>query len=104
VKNLCEGDIWVNLLDTITVISLHKHYLFRDILALFWCTKANETAEARVRLLVSVRNTHPTTNGNIEAFELAVLTDDRDETNVIGKDVDVVGRRNRYCDFELGCW
>jgi hypothetical protein len=81
---------------------LHEHYLFRDILTLFWCTKSNETPKARVRLLVSVRDTHATTNSNIEAFELAVSTDDGDETNVIGKDVNIVSGRNRHCDLELG--
>jgi hypothetical protein len=81
---------------------LHEHYLFRNILALFWCTEAKETAKARVSLLVSVRNTHSTSNSNIKALELAVLTDNGDETNVIGKDVDVVGWWNRDCNFELG--
>jgi hypothetical protein len=93
----------VDILNTITVISLYDHYLLRDVLALFWCTKANETAKTRVGLLVSVRNTHSTTNCNIEAFELPVLTKDGDETKVIGKDVYIVSWRNRYCDFELEC-
>jgi hypothetical protein len=89
----------VDVLNTITVISL---YLLRDVLPLFWRTKANKTAKTRVGLLVSVCNTHSTTNRDVEAFELPVLIKDDDETKVIGKDVYIVGWPNRYCNFELG--
>jgi hypothetical protein len=46
-----------------------------------------------------MRNTHSTSNGDIETFELVVLTDDGDETNVI---VDMVHWWNRHCNFGLG--
>lgn len=102
VKKSVQSGIWVDILDTITVISLHEHYLFRNIFALIRCTKSKEAAKARVGLFVSVSDTHSTTNSNIEAFELAVSTDDGDETHIIGKDVNIVRWRNRYCNFELG--
>lgn len=84
------------------MIPLHEHYLLGDMLPLFRCTKADEAAKTRVGLLVSVCNPHPTSNGNIESFEVAVLTNDGDEANIIGKDVDIVSWWNRDCDFELG--
>lgn len=85
------------------MISLHEHYFLGNIFPLFWCTKADETAKSRVGFLISVCNPHPTSNGNIESLELAVLTNDGDETNIIGKDVDIVSWRNCNCNFELEC-
>jgi hypothetical protein len=80
---------------------LYEHYLFRNIPALLWSAKAKEIAKPRVSFLVSVCNPHSTPNSNIKTFEPAIFPDNGDEANVISEDVDIVGWRDRYCDFEL---
>ena len=48
-----------------------------------------------------MRNTHTTTGSNVEACELAVRANDRDETDVIGEDIDVIRRWYGNSDLEL---
>jgi len=83
------------------MISLHKHDLLRNILALFEGTEANETSQARVRLLVSMCHTHSSSNGHVEALQRTVFTSDGNETNIIREDINIIGWWNSYCDFEL---
>ena len=48
-----------------------------------------------------MRDTHPTTCGDIEASQFTTLVDNSDEADVIGKDVDIVSWRDCDSNFEL---
>lgn len=86
---------------TVPIVSLHQHDLLSDELALFRCTESDHIADARVRLLIGMCDTHTTTDADVEAFQIAALVGNSDEADVIGEDVNVIIRRNGDCDFEL---
>lgn len=90
-----------NLLGPVAVVPLGQHDLLRDDRSLLDGTEANNVGETWVRLLVAVRHTHTTTDGNIEPSQLAMFINDRDETKIVSEDIDVVGRWHCHCDFEL---
>ena len=86
---------------TVTVVPLHEHDLLRDVNTLLHSAEADDRAGSGVRLLVSVRDTHATADRDVEASELAVLINDSNETKIVGKDIDVVVRRDGDGDLEL---
>jgi len=47
-------------------------------------------------------NTHAASNRNIEPFQFAVVAHNSNETEIIGKHVDIVCGRYRNSNFELG--
>jgi hypothetical protein len=83
------------------MVSLHQHNLLRDVLALLWSAEADDVGGSRVGLLVAVRDTHSTTDRNIEASETTIAVDNGNEADVVGKDIDVIGRRYRNRNLEL---
>lgn len=91
----------MNVLLAVTVIPLDKHDLFGDGAALVRCKEADDCASARIRLLVTVCDAHTTADRDIEAGQLSVLVHDRDESDIVREDVDVVHWRNSDGDFEL---
>lgn len=91
-----------NSLCTVSIVSLHQHDFLSDIFALLDSAETNFGPDARVRLFVSVSNTHTTTNGNIKALQLPIITNNRDESDIVRKDINIVDRRYGDCDFELG--
>ncbi len=91
----------MNLLGTVAVVSLYQHDLLGDFAALCYSAETDNCTSARVRLLITMSYTHTSTDGDVEASELALLISDCDETNVIGKDVDVVEWWDGNSNFEL---
>lgn len=48
-----------------------------------------------------MRDTHASTNGDVESGKFAIRVGDSDETDIVGEDIDVVERWNGNSDFEL---
>jgi hypothetical protein len=65
-------------------------------------TKPNDISRSRVRLFVSVSYAHASTNGDIETGQVTLLIRDCNETEVIGKDICIIGGRNGDGNFKLG--
>jgi hypothetical protein len=80
---------------------LNQHDLFCDNRALLSSAEADDITKSGICLFASMGDTHATSNGNIEAGQLALGINNRDETKVIGEDIDIICRW--YCDsnFEL---
>jgi hypothetical protein len=91
----------MNVLDTISIISLAQHNILSNKPALFDCAEADDISDARIRLLVSVCDTHTATNGNVEASKLAVIPNNGDKAEIIGENVNVIRRRYSDSNFEL---
>jgi hypothetical protein len=83
------------------MIPLHKHDFLGNIFALFRGAEAKNAARARIGLFIAMGNTHTTTGSDVEALELAVSVNDRDKTNVVGEEVNIVCRRNGNSNLEL---
>lgn len=49
----------------------------------------------------ALRDTHTTTDGDIESEQLLVIVEDGDVAEVVAEDVDIVVRRDRDRDLEL---
>jgi hypothetical protein len=83
------------------MIPLDQHHLLRHVFPLFLGTETNNVADARVGLLASMSDTHAATDADVEAAQLSLLIDHSNETEVIGKNIDIIV--GRYCDsdFEL---
>ena len=90
-----------HVLSTVAVVALHEHDLLGDGLALLGRAETDDRTETGVRLLVAVRDAHATTNRHVKALEFTVITDDGDVAEIIGEDVDVVGRRDSDRDLKL---
>ena len=63
-------------------------------------TESNNFGEARESLFVAMRHTHASTDGDIEAEQLAIF-DNRNEAEAMREDVDVVVGRDGHGDLEL---
>lgn len=88
-------------LGTVAVVPLDNDDLLCNVLSLLGCAETDDASSARVRLLVSVGNTHTTTDGNVEAFEFTIWSNNGDETEVIGEDIHVIGGGNGDGNLEL---
>ena len=86
---------------TVSVVSLDNHDLLGDILTLLGSTETKNAAQTRVRLLVSVGDTHSSASGDVEALELTVFTNNSNKAYIVSKKVDVVRRRDSHGDLEL---
>ena len=91
----------LNSLRTVPVISLHQHYLLRHIVTLLRFAESKDTAETRVRLLVSVRYTHPTASSDVEPCQVTLIVDDRNKTDVIREHIDVIARWYGHRNLKL---
>lgn len=91
----------VNILSTVSVISLGQHDAFSNKSALFNGAEADDISNTRVCLLVSMCDTHASTDGNVEASQLAVIPNDSDKAKIICEDVNIIRRRHGNSDFEL---
>jgi len=69
--------------------------------ALFNCTETKETRSSGISLLISVSNTHSTTNRDVEPFQFAVIANNRDEADIICKNVYIICRWDGNSDLEL---
>lgn len=90
-----------DLLSAIPVVSLRQHDLLCNKFALFHCTEANDISDTRICVLASMRNTHSSPDSNVEAGQIPVAVYDGNKSEVVGKDIDIVGRRNGHSDLEL---
>lgn len=86
---------------SVTVISLHQHYLLSHFLAFLDSTETKYVSESRISLLVAVSDTHTASSSHIEPFEVAILVDNSNKSNVVGENIDIIGGRNGNGDFEL---
>ena len=86
---------------TISVVSLHQHNLLSDQATLLNRTEANNATSARIRLLVTMRDTHTSTNRHIESGKFSIRICDSYEANIVRIYIDVVDWRDRNCNFEL---
>ena len=85
----------------VSVVSLDNHDLLGDILTLLGGAEPENATQTRVRLLVSVCDTHPSASGDVEALELTVFTNNSNKAYIVSKKVDVVRRRDSHGDLEL---
>ena len=88
-------------LSTVAIVPLDKHDLLGDIDALLDSAESEDGASPRVGLLVTVRDTHASPSGNVEASEIALLIDNGDEAHVVGKDIDIVVWWDCDCNLVL---
>ena len=88
-------------LSPVAIVPLHKHDFLGDDYTLFCCNEAQNAPCARVCLLITVRDTHPATCGHVEASQLAMLVDNSDKADVVGKDIDVVCWWDCNSNFKL---
>jgi len=79
-----------NVLCSVTVISLDQHDLLRHVFTLLHCAETENVCSSGIRLLVCMGYTHSASSSDVESGESTVLIQDRNEANIIGKDVDVV--------------
>lgn len=93
--------IWKHSLRAISMVSLYQHDLLCNIFALLGCAETDQTSQARVSLLVSVCNTHATSNRNIEPFQFAIVADNSNKTEIVGEHINIVCRRYSNSNFEL---
>lgn len=93
-----------NALYTVAVVSLDQHDLLRHVFTLFHCAKTENIGCSGICLLVCMGYTHSTSGSDIESGEFTSLIHNRDETNIVGEDVDVIRRRDSDSDFELKVW
>ena len=52
--------------------------------------EAKYASQTRVRLFVAVRNTHATTCGDVESREVAILVNNRNEANIVSKEINII--------------
>ena len=90
-----------HVLSAVAVVALHEHDLLGNGLALLGRAEADDRAQARVGLLVAVRDSHTTADRDVETLKLAVVADNGDVAEVVGEDVDIVRRRHSDGDLEL---
>ena len=90
-----------NALYTVAIVSLDQHDLLRHVFTLFHCAKTENIGCSGICLLVCMGYTHSTSSSDIESGESTSLIHNRDETNIVGEDVDVIRRGDGDCDFEL---
>ena len=57
-----------HVLSAVAVIALHEHDLLSNGLALLGSAEADDRAQARVGLLVAVRDSHTTADRDVEAL------------------------------------
>ena len=97
--------VWKNLahdlLRAIAVVPLYNHDLLRYLDTLLNRAEPEYTTGSGVGLLVTVRNTHASTSGHVEASEIALLIDNGDEAHVVGKDIDIVVWWDCDCNLVL---
>lgn len=86
---------------SVAVVSLYQHDLFANMLALLDGAKAKDISKARVSLLVTMGNTHTTSSGYIESFEITVLVNDSNESDIIGEEINVISWGHGNGDLEL---
>lgn len=67
----------------------------------FRSAESQDVTSSRIRLLVRVSHSHPTSSCNIETGEVAHRICDRDETDIVTEDIDVVDGRDRNGNLEL---
>jgi hypothetical protein len=88
---------------TISIVALNKHNLFCYIFPLLNGAESNHARCAWVGLLVSMGNAHAASNSYVESDQFPTRIDNGDESNVVGKYIHIVRRRNSNGDFELDC-
>ena len=91
----------IHLLRAIPIIPLHQHDLLGNLTSLRYRAETDDGTSTRIGLLITMRHTHTSTNGDVESSKLAIRVGDSDEANIVGEDVDVVERWDGNCDFEL---
>jgi len=79
-----------NVLHTVTIIPLDQHDFLRHVFTLLHCAETEDVCRSGICLLVCMRYTHSTSSSDIESGESTFLIHNRNEADIIGKDVDVV--------------
>jgi hypothetical protein len=90
-----------NLLDSVPIVPLYQHDLLSDMFTLLNRAEADKTCKSRISFLTSMSDAHTTTNGDIETLQFTILIDDSDKANIIGENINIIGRWNRNSDFIL---
>lgn len=96
-----KGKMRRHSLGTVTVIPLSQHDLLRNNVCLIGCAKSENVCSARVSLLVGMRDSHTTAGRNIKPRKVSFFIRNGDEADIVGKDVNIVGRRDSDGNFEL---
>ena len=91
----------IHLLRAIPIIPLHQHDLLGNLTSLRYRAETDDGTSTRIGLLITMRHTHTSTNGDVESSKLAIRVGDSDEADIVSEDVDVVERWDGNSDFEL---
>ena len=91
----------IHLLRAVSIIPLHQHDLLGDLTSLRYRAEADDGTGTRIGLLVTMRHTHTSTNGNIETSKFAIRVGDSDEADIVREHIDVVVGWDRNGNFEL---
>jgi len=68
---------------------------------LFNCAKTKETRSSGISLPIPMSNTHSTTDRDVKPFQLAILTNNRDEAYIICENVYIICGWDSNSDLEL---
>lgn len=82
------------------MVPLDQHNALSNLGTILSCDETDDITQSRVGLLVTVSNTHTTTNANIVTNDLVVLNNGN-ETNIVGEDVNGIVRRDGDGDLEF---
>lgn len=82
------------------MVPLDQHDALSNLGTILSCDETDDITQSRVGLLVTVSNTHTTTNANIVTNDLVVLNNGN-ETNIVGEDVNGIVRRDGDGDLEF---
>ena len=66
----------IHLLRAIPIIPLHQHDLLGDLTSLRYRAETDDGTGARIGLLVTMRDTHTSTNRDVESSKLAIRVGD----------------------------
>lgn len=82
------------------MVPLDQHNALSNLGTILSRDETDDITQSRVGLLVTVSNTHTTTNANIVTNDLVVLNNGN-ETNIVGEDVNGIVRRDGDGDLEF---
>ena len=97
----CARRYEMYILLPVSVIPLGQQDLLCHFVRLLFRTEAKEAANTGICLLVGMGYTHASSCRHVKSKQLAIGIGDRNETNIVGKEIHVIVWRDSHSDFEL---
>ena len=86
---------------SISIVSLDQHNFLCPFLSLFIRSIAENVTKSWVCLLVPVGDAHTSSSSHVETRQIPGFVWNGDETNVVGKDINVIIWGHGNSNFEL---